>query len=77
MNLEDMEIAEHKDGTTEVVKIFIHDSIWNSGTPGGLYRGATLLLKLLPPPLQQVKQLPPLPDNSFEESLLLPEDDSL
>ena len=39
--------------------------------------GATLLLKLLSPPLQQEKQLPPLPDDSFEESRFLPEKDFL
>ena len=55
MSLEDMEIGEHKQGTSEVVKIFVIDSIRNSRTPGGLYKGATLLLELLSPPLQQVK----------------------
>ena len=38
MSADDMEIAEHKEGTNEVVKIFIIDSIRNSGTPGAYAR---------------------------------------
>ena len=77
MSLDDMEITEHKEGTNEVVKIFIIDFIRNSGMPGACARAqpsssnSSLLLS------QQVKQFPPLPDDSLEELLLLPENDFL
>ena len=47
MSADDMEIAEHKEGMNEVVKIFIIDSIRNSGTPEACARALLFRCKLL------------------------------